>query len=581
MAKTKIPTRLLTWIRRHKIVLSVIFFTLFFIAIFITSVAGGLRVFFPYTAELTGFPFGQKNYIILFQNNNELRPGGGFISSFGTVKFTSGIPTGIKIEDVYGDIDEHPYQKPPYPMEQLLANEWYKGYTLRDGNYSPNYPDSAREIIRLYHLTRPNEKVDGVIAINFQVLEDLLDVLGPIQVEGRQLNKDNLFEEITNQVNDVDRHNVQSLAQRKSILRPLADAIVRKIIVTPFKLRLISDTITRDLTTKNIQLYFANNTLETLARKNSWAGEWPSTPDKAATGDFLAVVEANLGGMKSDRYIRREITYHVRFPEDYFAKTKANPELLTPSTDPQTPTPTADLTINLHHYGIENIPLSGPYTGYFRIFNSPGQVAQALSTERDPQIQDATVKLQMGEEKTLNFQYNLPRTVVKDGQYSIYIPKQSGTSGDIYNIIVELPRGFRTASDTFTSRENFATWTGPLTRDTTLSFQLLPDRSPPNIILQENKVMNRFDVHFNEDLNQDYASDPFSYEVTDLNLITPAITDQLRITKVETTSKDIEIYTTGETSQPEERYGVRLKNLRDTHGNVLTDRQITLVQRIK
>lgn len=581
MAKTSLVQKIKSSARKHKLLLTILLFGFFFLAIFITSVAGGLRVFIPYLPEITGFPLSQKNYLLVFQNNHELRPTGGFISSFGKITFQSGFPTGIQIEDVYGTIDDHEYQKPPYPMEELLADKWYKGYTFRDGNYSANFPDSAEELIRLYHLTRPEEKIDGLIAVNFQVLQDLLEVLGPMEVEGRQLNKDNLFEEITNQVNDVDRHNLDSLAQRKSILKPLANAIIKKIIITPFKLRLISDTLTHSLITKDIQLYFADENLQKLALKNSWAGAWPSTIPASnlinsadqPVNDFLSIVETNLGGMKSDRYITRHIKYQVKFPQEYF-KSDA--------------TAIADLQITLHHFGIENIPLSGPYRGYFRIYNQASQIASAfspvkplpstLSQSNAGPVDDETIKLLPGEEKTINFNYQLPHG--SKTAYRLFIPKQSGTN-DLYEIIVELPRGYRTASDDFESRENFAYYRGILNHDLDLQVNFLPDQTPPRLILQQNTELNKVSLHFNEDLNQNYADDPFSYEVIDLDMKNPQKTDQIRLKKVETTSKDVHLYLTGQTLQPEERYGVRLKNLRDTHGNILSDRQITVVQRLQ
>ncbi len=566
---SKLYHRLKRFFKKHQIPLLVIFFVIFFLVTFIISVVGGLRVFFPYLGQLTGIPFGQKNYLIVFQNNHELRPGGGFISSFATTQFIAGFPTKLQIEDVYGDIDEHQRLTAPYPMEKLLADQWYKGYSFRDGNYSPNFPDSARELIRLYQLSRPGEKIDGVIALNFSVLENLLSALGPVEVDGKWLSKDNLFEEITNQVNDTDLHNVQSLANRKSILKPLSNAIIKKILLNPFKLRKIADVISRSLTKKDLQLFFYNQGLQQLAVKNGWAGRWPTQVE----GDFLAVNEANLGGMKSDRYINRHITYRVKFSEEYFQGV-ANPE--------------ANVTVDLNHFGIENIPLSGPYTGYFRVYNTPSEVHSAFQTTTpDPAQQGRTqpfsqiVKLQPGDTREFTETYQLPVGVIKDKIYNLYIPKQAGTHEDLYTIIIELPRGYRNESISFDTRENFAFWQGPLTKDLQLSLKVVEDTTPPRLILQENTELNKISLHFNEDLNQDYAADPFSYQVTDLDIINSSQTDQLRLKKVITTSKDVDLYLYGETIQPEERYGVRLKNLRDIHGNVLSDRQITVVQRLK
>ncbi len=535
------------------------FFAIFgFLVVFVISVAGGLRFFLPYLPELTGFPFGTKTYLLVFQNNAELRPAGGFISSFATLQFSWGLPTKFEIEDVYGSIDDHPYQEGPYPMTKLLQNEWYKGYSFRDGNFDANFAHSAAELVRLYQLTRPQQKIDGVIAINFSVLQKLVAALGQIEVNGQILDGDNLFEAITASVNDVDRHNEKALAERKSIFKPLAYSLIYKLISNPFLTRTASDVITASFTEKEIQLYLFNSSW--LARdlnRLGWTGEWP----QEVSGDFLAVVEANLGGMKSNRYIQRDITYHLRISEENLAQ--------------KTPLE-ATLTTSLHHFGIENIPLSGPYTGYFRFYSQPD--------EQNPQSE--IVKLQPGQSTEIVKRYNIPFSVLEkvneDWLYQLAIPKQSGTLSDHYTVIIELPRGYLAKSvEGFESRENFAYFQGQLNRDLKLAFQILPDQTPPRLVLQTNQRLNQINLHFNEDLNQDYAADPFSYEIRDLDIINSSQTDQLKIKKVETTSKDITLYLSGQTQQPEERYGVTLKNLRDTHGNILTQREITVVQRVK
>lgn len=573
--RSQAVARLRAFFHRHKHLLLVLTTVAIFLLTFIISVAGGLRVFFPYLGELTGLPFGQKNYLLIFQNNNELRPAGGFISSLGKLQFTAGLPTSIQIEDSYGTIDDHDRLPAPWPMEKLLADQWYHGYSFRDANYSPNFSDSARELMRVYRLTRASEQIDGVIAVNFRVLEDLLESLGPVKVEDKYLSKDNLFEEITNQVNDVDRHNLESLAKRKSILKPLAMAVIKKIILNPFKLRKVSDTITRSLTKKDLQLFFADENLQQLAKRNGWAGEWPTN----RAGDFLSVNEANLGGMKADRYLNRSVTYHVTFPEEYFRSTAL---------------PQANVQVEINHFGIENIPLSGPYSGYFRIFNDPAQLAAAWSL--DPPLTttdlfkqapspsralEEIVKLDPGESYTIQKTYPLPRDIITNDIYSLNLIKQAGTAGDIYTVIIELPRGYRIESDTLESRENIGFWQGPLTTDLRLNLKVVPDQSPPHLVQQLNQELNHISLHFNEDLNQNFAADPFSYQVTDLNVTHPEITDQLRLRQVKTTAKDVHLYLTGQTSQPGEHYSVRLKNLRDTHGNILTDRQVTVVQRVK
>lgn len=554
-ANPKIYSKFWQFLKKNHQPLLIIAVIIFFLLTFIISVAGGLRVFFPYAPSITGFPFSQKNYLVLFQNNYELRPTGGFISSFANLQFQSGFPTKIEIEDVYGTVDDHEYLKGPYPMEELLADQWYKGYSFRDGNFNPDFPSSAEELIRLYQINNPNAKIDGVFAVNFNLLSDLLAAVGPVEVDGKILDSQNLFEEITNSVNDVDRHNVESLANRKSILKPLANQLIKKIVFNPFKLRKVSDTITLALSQKDLQLYFRDTNLQEFILKNRWGGAWPAdiAENKGQLKDFLAVIEANLGGMKSDRYLQRNITYKVRISEAAFqGEENLQAELITEVT----------------HFGIENIPFSGPYTGYFRFFKHPFE----------EQPQDEIIKLNPGESKTINKKFELSSDLIKDSLYSLYLTKQSGTH-DYYTVIVEAPRGYRISSDDFQPLENLAFFQGQINKDLQLDLQILPDQLPPRLILQQNTQLNHISLHFNEDLNQDYASDPFSYEITDLNNANQK-TDQLTIRRVETTSKDVHLYLNGQTNQPEEHYSVRLKNLRDTHGNILTDREITVVQRL-
>ncbi len=532
--------------KRHKAIFAVLFI-LAFITLFTVSVAGQLRIFLPYAPALTGFPFAQKNYLIVFQNNYELRPAGGFISSFATLKFQSGIPTQISVQDVYGDIDEHDYVDPPYPMSELLANQWYQGYTFRDANYYGDYPSSVEEMLKLYQLTNPDQEFDGVFAVNFNALEDIVATLGPIEVNDRKLNSSNLFEEITQSVNDVDRHNVEALENRKSILKPLIVAIIKKVAINPFEIRKLSDSIARSLHQKDIHLHFSKSSLQKIATNRNWNGAWL----KPENADFFALVEANLGGMKSNRYITRDLTYHV---------------VLTPESIINENPPKAKATLNLHHFGIENIPLSGPYTGYFRFYSQDA-------------TQDEIVNLSMGETKTIEKEFTLDTNTVDDMTYRLYIPKQSGTKGDHYTVIIELPRGWQIESSDFDTRENFAIFQGQLDRDLNLELKVLPDPNPPRLIKQSNTKLNEVKLHFNEDLNLDTAQDPFSYEVKDLNFSNEK-TDQITIRNVETTSKDIILTLQGQTTQPEEHYGVRLRNLRDQSGNILNDRWITVVQRL-
>ena len=114
-------------------------------------------------------------------------------------------------------MDTSAYVPPPYPHEELLKNEWYQGYTFRDANWDPDFPVAANTLVDFYQKKFPDSEIDGVAVINFSVIERLVEVLGPVVVDGRTVDRQNLFSFLQFEVGNVDRHDVEALAGRKDV----------------------------------------------------------------------------------------------------------------------------------------------------------------------------------------------------------------------------------------------------------------------------------------------------------------------------------------------------------------------------
>ncbi len=542
------------------------------ILLYVISSLSSLRVFLPYYGDLSGFPFSNKTYLIVFQNNHELRPAGGFISSYGIAKFSHGVFAGLDVSDVYGDISNTPYMDPPYPMEKLLKNADYPGYTFRDANYNPDYPKTAAELVRMLHITQPNTTIDGVIAVNYSFLEDLIGALGSINVDNKTFTKENLFESLENEVNNFDLKDYEQWKNRKGILKPLAQAIIKKIVLSPLKLRKVSDTVAHSLATKEIQLYFTDTSLEKMVTDQGWSGSWP----KNIQSDFLAVNEANLGGMKSDRYIKRDVTYHLKIEEN---PATGKMDLI------------GETTIQMHHYGIYNVPLSGEYKGFVRTYVPAG--AKLLDSSKDYKndlwqedsgpyhVFGNVVKLNPGEKTELYYKYSLPMSVLKNNNYSLFIPKQSGTNQDYYTVIVEAPPGFEISSSIFNPQENIGVYQNEISSDLNLSFTLLPDKNPPRVVYQVMDSIGKISIGFNEDIANSTSEDPLNYSFKDLDAKHPETTDQLYLDHITHGGNGITLYVNGMTDQPLERYSVTFKNLSDLHGNLIEPdpKTVTVIQK--
>jgi hypothetical protein len=550
-----------------KILVVVLFIVLFFI-LFILSSLSGLRYFIPHYFSVAGGPFSEKNYLVLFQNNNELRPTGGFISAYGILKFKNGMFRGLEVNDVFGEIDDHEYINAPYPQEQLLAGRFYEGYTFRDANYYANFPQSVTELMKMYRLTDTQTTFDGVIAVNSKVLEDMLEIVKEIEVWGLKFTPENTFELLEYSVHNIDHHDIEQIKERKGILGPLSSALIKKIAFSPLLWRDTSDMIVENLNEKHIQLHFFNSSLQKQMDKKGWSGIWPE-PE----GDFLAVVESNLAGMKSDRYIDRDVNYQLQIWED-------------PNEGDYTLT--GNLTITMEHFGDYNVPISGPYSGYLRVYLPHGaKVKSANVTYKQENSSDYTilgtiVKLNPGNRQTIKYEIELPESLFNESSYHLDIVKQSGTINDNYSVVVEIPQGMTIQSDDFVTRENFAIWKNALYRDQSLDFTILPDELGPRVAYTEIRNLNDILLVFNERMASGILTDPLNITMEDMDITYPEKHDTITIKNISLDYRDLKLKIEGMTNQPEEFYSITIKSGYDVHGNAIqpAPKVITLVQRI-
>lgn len=515
----------------------------------------------------SGLPFGDRSYLVLFQNNYELRPTGGFISTYGILHFNNGFYNGLDFFDVYGSIDDHEYVEPPLILSALLSGEGYQGHTFRDANFDPDFRLSKDELVKFYQMTHPDEDVDGIFAIDFSFLERLVALYEPLEVEGYRLSESNLFETLSTVVSDIDRHSEEALAERKSITAPLVQKIITKTLILPWRVNGFLETLAQGFEEKHVLAAFNRRGLQKSYHKRHWDGALPQSD----SGDFLAINEANYGGMKSDRYISRDVTYTLELTGE--RDVLGNPVL------------EAMVAITLTHHGTWNTPLSGPYTGYLRTLIPLGsrieEGSDITEDREDSAVLGEILQLEPGESKTFTYRYELPEYVWDENRYYLHLHKQPGTLADHYRVVVKLPQGSSMESDYFDIRENIGFFETNLITDVNLSFGLLDDENPPRIVSHELTDLNETTIVFNEPLNVEHAADPLNYKIIDTNFKNETVTDDVRIVNIRVDGSAVILTTEGMTEQLEERYEVVLQGLTDTHGNVITPnpRTVTVVQR--
>ena len=225
----------------------------------------------PVLPDLLGYTSNQT-FLLVLQDPNELRPSGGKLKEYGIIKVENGKFTLTKVGDI-SEIDEqlelnNALKQAPQPILEAFKN---KLFYLKDANWQPNFPDSAKTIENLYQLGT-NTKITGVIAINYPYLQSLSKTN-----ERKSLSA--VFDEV--------------FKDQKP-----QEAILQKLLT--------------GLATKNIQIFHNSETIMNALSKNNWAGEITTTN----SDDYLYIVDSNLGGNTSNKYINKSVSYKGIMPQN-------------------------------------------------------------------------------------------------------------------------------------------------------------------------------------------------------------------------------------------------------------------------
>ncbi|MEK7652985.1 MAG: DUF4012 domain-containing protein [Patescibacteria group bacterium] len=376
---------------------------------------------------------GEKNYLFVFQNNMEMRPTGGFIGSYGLVTIKNGKVDEIFIDDVY-NLDKLAEGKlvvpAPWPMQEYNKQKnWY----LRDANWSPDWPTSAKQILWFFSEERkaaglPATKIDGIIAITPDFVADLLEIIGPINLEGIEFSHDNFAMALERFVEFEYYERGLPKSERKDIIGDLTGEIKNRI--SNFSTRELFDlwvTTKSNLDRKQILIYFFNEDLQKIISDNNWSGEV-----KSGEGDYLLVIDSNLAALKTDSVMKKSIKYELN-------NSNVNGDLI------------AKVAITYRHQGKEIKDLISRYRDYVRVYAPAGAYFLKAYFQEGDKISDLKIPSEVAigddlgkkyagvfltvepqKEKTLVFEYRLPENIkenYKKGLYKFCVQKQAGTVG--------------------------------------------------------------------------------------------------------------------------------------------------------
>lgn len=246
----------------------------------------------------------QRQYLVLFANNDELRPVGGFIGSVGLINVDKGKIENIDVSSVYdpdGQLKE--YIAPPDPLLPI-TNRWY----MRDANWFVDYPTSAKKIAEFFE-KEGGPTVDGVIMMTPDVMKRLLEVTGPIEMPryGVTVTADN-FSVVTQGQVTYDYSKQKN--KPKQFLADLTPVLLNHLLSDGKSNVQALSALETSVQQKELLLYFRDGDIEQKIKDVGWAGAVPE-----GQAGYLLVNNANIGGHKSDQFIEQEIDYRVQVSE--------------------------------------------------------------------------------------------------------------------------------------------------------------------------------------------------------------------------------------------------------------------------
>lgn len=385
-----------------------------------------------------------RKYLLMLQNNTELRPTGGFIGSYGILTLRDGKIKNIFIDSVYNPDGQLGKEiTPPDPLKKITDN-----WAMRDANWSPDLPTSSKYLIDFYE-AEGGFTPDGIIYMDTQPFIDLLNSTGPIWLASYDLTVDGEnFVSLIQYKTSIDYD--KSSQNPKRFLADLAPALIEKISTLDDNgKKNIYNLLQKNIREKHIQFFSTDKETEQSMKNLGLGG---SIYD--GEGDYFSYINANIGGMKTNQEITESISHKIYVST--MGKTIHR------------------VDITRRHYGNYEWP-SGINYSYMRFyvpknskilainnFDNPEYIKKGIDgmlyqesnapkinlkdiyigEEKDKKVIGLWQVLSPQEEKIAAIVYEEPGSIWKaltNNSYQIYLQKQAGTLPQKTNVQIQGP----------------------------------------------------------------------------------------------------------------------------------------------
>lgn len=364
-----------------------------------------------------------RTYLLLFQNDKELRPSGGFITAYTYITIDKGKISSSDSDDIYNfDAAVHkvcqrrecPELRPPGLILRYLpeaTGQRKTAWDSRDSNIHPDYVASALEFQKFYNIAG-GKKIDGIIAMDTYVIRDILAVTGPIKVAGyrTEFNKDNVINELMIYTDIV----VAGTADRKALLGDLMSSVMNFVQnAGRDKMQPLLETGINLLNQKHILVFLYDEKSQQAIEKFNWAGRV-----KEYDGDYFYANDANFASGKANLYVKENFEHKVEFDKDGNV--------------------VRTVVVHIEDQKGFNDVLNRNYRNALRLYVPKGSELLAsegstnkvtVSEEFGKTVFEAFILTRAKGKSTFTITYKIPNKFKNGEEYRLMLQKQPGTDG--------------------------------------------------------------------------------------------------------------------------------------------------------
>lgn len=253
----------------------------------------------------------RKRYIILLQDNGEIRSTGGFISNYAIIAVENGQIRELYTDDIYNaqaiiKLKGKVYRTPASMLKGLSG----VSFSFPLVNWDPNLDNTLLSSEQFVYDLGKGNSLDGIITLDTVFIQRLLDKWGGIEVPGENelINSENFYPRVFKEYSN----GLVSESRPSVFLTDFFNTVITKIFSNKIMdNKDVYEVVKNSIDEKHILFSFKNLPAQSYLNENGWVS---NLDQKFASAPID--IDWNWGGNKANLYIKKNHTLNIQIKDE-------------------------------------------------------------------------------------------------------------------------------------------------------------------------------------------------------------------------------------------------------------------------